>query len=197
MTRSVRFTEQNEAHKIESTDSMSKEEIAAAWYTKIDYKRIHYIDNMIIRSMSASSMTSQECIRGLEFRTPERSVQRRLAVLDAIFVVTGKQGSQQDEMSCLNNPGTLSFMYKKVTQASARSAAEQGMVDSQGVNRNDPEMKGLWLEVLADEQIVDSAKQVKGSPRAISTPVARFQKVIGRAVSRRRLFSREAGQSRV
>jgi hypothetical protein len=189
MTRSVSFTEQTEVLEIESIDSMPlKEAIEAAWYAKVDYKRMKYIDNIIIRSISASTTASQECIRGLEFRTPEGSTQRRLVVLDAISAVMGEQSRQ--EMSCQTNAETLSFMYKKVTGASARSAAERGMTDSQDVNRNDPEMKGLWLEV-AEGKNVDS-QQVKGS----RTPVSRFQKLIGRAVSRtRRMPRREAQQA--
>jgi hypothetical protein len=96
ISRSIRWSETNEIHKIHHIDDMSDEQIAATWYAAKEYSEIKSAYQLTIFMMEAGeNITGDEhTSRGLEYRTQEGAWARYENKRDAYNAVLDEQDRQ-------------------------------------------------------------------------------------------------------
>jgi hypothetical protein len=97
LSRSVRWAEKNEIHKIHHIDDMSDEQIAATWYGAKEYSEIKSAYQVTIFMMEAGETITGDVdhtSRGLEYRTQEGAWARYENKRDAYNAVLDEQDRQ-------------------------------------------------------------------------------------------------------
>jgi hypothetical protein len=125
----VRFALEKDYQLYDVVHHYTKEESASVWWTREEYKETKKEAQAIIDALEYGSTRIGECTRGLEKKTRDGCIQKRLAVLDSICAVLMEQDRQfQQGMSGVN---LIRRAYLTMTAKTAVEAREQGAEDAQ------------------------------------------------------------------
>jgi hypothetical protein len=98
------------------------------WLTQEEYKIMKYELRRIVDLMSRHGSRMSECTRGLECKTPNGSMNKKIASLDGMCAVLLEQERQGQDG--IRDAKRIRGAYVEMNQVYVKAAAEQGLQDS-------------------------------------------------------------------
>lgn len=129
-TRSVRFALEKDydVYTVPSRHEFSYKEKSQMWLTQEEYKIMKYELRRIVDLMSRHGSRMSECTRGLECKTPNGSMNKKIASLDGMCAVLLEQERQGQDG--IRDAKRIRGAYVEMNQVYVKAAAEQGLQDS-------------------------------------------------------------------
>jgi hypothetical protein len=136
LSRSIRWAEKNEIHKIHHIDDMSDEQIAATWYGAKEYSEIKSAYQMTIFMMEAGETITgdvEHTSRGLEYRTQEGAWARYENKRDAYNAVLDEQDRQWKVDK--DDHEKIRQIYQKHSTKCANAAVVRALQDERDIKQ--------------------------------------------------------------
>jgi hypothetical protein len=148
------------------------EEKAATWFAKEDYQSMRRMDHFLIQAINSNTVPKEACTRGLEGRTPNESMKRRILMLDCVCGVLAEQDRQLSIGEC--HPGKIAEVYKEVAWEGLQGAVDRATSDAEAIN-----------DQICDEAAAKFFSGKTGNaivllPKKRRSAVRRLQRFIGR-----------------
>jgi hypothetical protein len=126
--RSVTFEHNVDVREIPHLKDLPKKDLLETWYTSEDFDRIKKSLVNTLRLMVAKKpVGSDQCIRGLEFRTPQGVKLRKKNKLDALTAVWNEQVAQWKDNK--TDEDAIRRVYREQTLKCLQVAIKFGMSD--------------------------------------------------------------------
>lgn len=126
--RSVTFEHNVDVREVPHRKDLRKEDILATWYNSEDFERIKKTLVVTLRLMLAKKQVgSDQCTRGLEFRTPQGAKLRKKNKLDALTAVWNEQVAQWKEN--ITDEDAISRVYQEQSLKCRQAARKFGLQD--------------------------------------------------------------------
>ena len=153
--RFVSFTSDVDVKEVPHLKDLEPEEIAAVWYNGTDFERIKKSLVVTLRLMIAKKpVDSDQCTRGIEFRTPQGAKFRKKNKLEALTAVWNEQVSQWKEN--ITDEEAIRKVYLEHSTKCMETARKFGLHDEKAVE------KYLREDIYGD----DSARSWSNSTRS-------------------------------
>jgi hypothetical protein len=128
----VTFDSDVDVHEIPHLRDISKEEIAATWYNNEDFEEIKRAIVTTLRLMIAKKpIGSDQCSRGLEFRTPMGAKLRKKNKLEALTAVWNAQVAQWKDN--ITDDEAIRMVYLEQSLKCREVAIKFGVQDEKAV----------------------------------------------------------------
>jgi hypothetical protein len=178
----VSFEQHVDVKEIPHIKDLSAEEVSAVWYNGEDFEAIKKSLVVTLRLMIASKpVGSDQCTRGLEFRTPQGAKYRKKNKLEALTAVWNEQVAQwKDNVS---NDEAIRRVYVEQSKKCIETARKFGMHDERAVQKylgedmseSDDSVRSTSLRarLVVDDDVEDfSNKIIQGFVQTSCVPSA-------------------------
>ena len=130
----VSFTSDVDVKEVPHIKDLSPEEVAAVWYNGADFERIKKALVVTLRLMIAKKpVDSDQCTRGIEFRTPQGAKFRKKNKLEALTAVWNEQVSQWKEN--ITDEEAIRSVYLEHSTKCMETARKFGLHDEKAVQK--------------------------------------------------------------
>jgi hypothetical protein len=180
MSRKVSFADGAVVHEIDHFSTFSPEEIERSWYTVNDYREIRVRDAAIIISIVRKIVREKDevdddCIRGLEGRTPVEAEIKRTKFIESTYNVLDEQ--QRQIAYGISEPKKIASLYRKCTKSCAKAAKERARRDWQSINESE------IASIEEEEEEVTLVDEKDTIPKKKQGPMTQILRFIERASS--------------
>jgi hypothetical protein len=132
--RKVSFASNIDVKEVPHLKDVPEEDLKATWYTQEEFECIKKSLIVTVRLMMAMKpIDSEQCTRGLEFRTPAGAKLRKKNKLDALTAVWNEQVSQWKRNR--TDEEAISFVYTEQCQKVSEVARRMASQDEKDVRR--------------------------------------------------------------
>jgi hypothetical protein len=128
----VTFSQNVDVQEVPHLKDLPQEEKIATWYNNQDFERIKKSLVITLRLMMAQKpVGSDQCVRGLEFRTPQGAKFRKKTKIDALTAVWNEQVAQWKENK--TDDEAIRRVYVQHSLKCREAARKFGLHDEQAV----------------------------------------------------------------
>jgi hypothetical protein len=124
----VLFALEKDYQIYDAVHQYTEEERASVWWSKEEYRETKKDAQAIITALEKGRTRIDDCTRGLEQRTRDGSIQKRLATLDSICAVLMEQERQSQQG--ISNVALIRGAYFTITVKATAEARERGAEDA-------------------------------------------------------------------
>jgi hypothetical protein len=124
----VRFALEKDYQVYDAVHQYTEEEHASAWWSIEEYRETKKATQAIVDALAYGRTQIVECTRGLEKKTRDGSIQKRLASLDSICAVLMEQERHLQEG--ISDVKLIRRAYLTITAKTTVEAREQGATDA-------------------------------------------------------------------
>jgi hypothetical protein len=155
----VSFISDVDVKEVPHIKDLSAEEIAAVWYNGADFEDIKKSLVVTLRLMIANKpVGSDQCTRGIEFRTPQGAKFRKQNKLEALTAVWNEQVSQWKEN--ITDEVAIRRVYLQHSTKCMETARKFGLHDEKAVQ------KYLREEIFGDDSARSLSSRSSLLPRS-------------------------------
>ena len=145
-----------------------EEDLESIYYTDAEYDRMRDSDQEIIHQVFRNRKLNDDhhyCIRGLEGKTPQARISRKLARDDAIFAVLDEQWYQRQEKS--SNPELISKIYQNYSVMAREAAQWMAKMDAKFVVQDNLGRRSALAFATTNDSIATTTTMPKARLRSI------------------------------